>query len=286
MPLRVMMRKFTPQAASNGEGPRAAGDIRTGDPSQGRRPSAFARLVAEAPAALVTSVVAATKVLVASAAAVGVVVAAVLLLFRYVDPPGSMLMLGQWLSGTRIEQEWVSLDRISPNLVRAVIASEDGAFCRHAGIDFDELNAAMEDAIDRSDAIVRGASTITMQVAKNLFLAPTRSLARKGVEMGLAVAMEAAWPKRRILEIYLNIAEWGPGVFGAQTGAQHHFKKPAARLRASEAALMAVALPNPRLRRPGRPGPGLQRLATTIEARVRAMGPARVACVLAPEPQS
>lgn len=274
------MQEFTPQRATNGEDSRFAGDTRPTAVLQARRPSVVARLAREAPGALVASVVGATKVLIFALLGAALVVGSVLLLFRTVDPPGSMLILSQRLAGIEIDRTWTPLEDISPNLVRAVIASEDGAFCRHAGIDFVELEAALEKAIDRSDAIVRGASTITMQVAKNLFLSPARNLARKGVEMGLAVAIEATWSKRRILEIYLNIAEWGPGVFGAEAAARYHFGKPAARLTAAEAALLAVALPNPRVRRPARPGPGLLRLANTIEARVRSMGSGRVACVL------
>jgi monofunctional biosynthetic peptidoglycan transglycosylase len=132
-------------------------------------------------------------------------------LYRWVNPPISTLMLGQSLAGTPIERTWVPLERISPNLIRAVILSEDGAFCRHRGVDW----SAIEEAIETD----RGGSTITMQVVKNLFLWPSRSYVRKAIEIGLAYLVEAVWPKRRILEIYLNIAEWGDGVFGAEAAA-------------------------------------------------------------------
>ncbi len=123
-------------------------------------------------------------------------------LYRWVDPPASTLMLGQQLTGTEIEQRWVPIERISPHLVQAVILSEDGGFCRHRGVDW----PALEEAIESS----RGGSTITMQVVKNLFLWPPRSYIRKALEIVLAYVVEAVWPKERVLEIYLNIAEWGP----------------------------------------------------------------------------
>jgi monofunctional biosynthetic peptidoglycan transglycosylase len=173
----------------------------------------------------------------ALAAGLVVIVLVLVVLYRWVNPPVSTLMLGQSLAGMPIERTWVPLERVSPNLIRAVILSEDGAFCRHSGVDW----SAIEEALG-SD---RGGSTITMQVVKNLFLWPSRSYVRKAIEIGLAYFVEAVWPKRRILEIYLNIAEWGEGVFGAEAAAHTHFSKRASRLTAEEAALLAVALPNP-----------------------------------------
>ena len=126
-------------------------------------------------------------------------------------------MLGQRLTGTEIEQRWVPIERISPHLVQAVILSEDGGFCRHRGVDW----SALEEAIESS----RGGSTITMQVVKNLFLWPQRSYIRKALEIVLAYVVEVVWPKERVLEIYLNIAEWGPGIFGAEAAARNHFGK-------------------------------------------------------------
>ena len=183
--------------------------------------------------------------------------------YRWVDPPTSTLMLGQRLVGTRIEQTWVPLERISPNLVHAVILSEDTGFCRHRGVDWPALGEAIE-----TD---RGGSTITMQVVKNLFLWPARSYVRKALEIALAYLVEAVWPKQRVLEIYLNIAEWGPGIFGAEAAARHHFGKPAARLTAQEAALLAVALPNPLEREAGYPGYLHRRLADNLLTRMRAV---------------
>ena len=180
--------------------------------------------------------------------ALTVFVLSLIVAYRWVNPPMSTLMLGQWLTGTRITQRWVPIERMSPYLYRAVITSEDGRFCRHYGVDWGELEAAIERA---RDGIPRGGSTISMQVVKNLFLWPSKSYVRKAIEIPLTYAIELAWPKRRILEIYLNIAEWGPGIFGAEAAARYHFGKPAALLNAGQAALLAVSLPNP-LRTQGR----------------------------------
>jgi monofunctional glycosyltransferase len=190
-----------------------------------------------------------------------------IILYRWVDPPASALMLGQRLGGTPIVQRWVPLTRISPNLPLAVILSEDARFCRHAGVDWGELKEAIETA---GDGVARGGSTISMQVVKNLFLWPSKSYLRKAIEIPLAYLIEVAWPKQRILEIYLNIAEWGPGVFGAEAAARYHFRKPAALLGPREAALLAVSLPNPFERDAGSPGPGTQRLADNLLLRMRA----------------
>lgn len=201
---------------------------------------------------------------------------AAIAVFRFVDPPGSMLMLSQWVTGTSIDQRWVRLRDISPNVVRAVIVSEDGRFCTHWGIDPQEV----ADAVARArDGVPRGASTITMQVAKNLFLWPSKSYVRKALELPLTLSIEALWSKSRILEVYLNIAEWGPGVFGVEAAARHHFAKGAAKLSEQEAALLAVALPNPIQRDAGDPGIGTLRLARAIQARMRSAGRA-ASCIV------
>lgn len=187
-------------------------------------------------------------------------------LYRWVDPPASALMVAQQLSGTSIEQRWVPLRRISPHLVQAVILSEDGAFCRHRGVDWSAVEEAMEST---REGFVRGGSTITMQVVKNLFLWSWRSYVRKAIEIPLAYLVELLWPKARVLEIYLNVAEWGEGIFGAEAAARHHFGKSAASLTAQEAALLAVALPNPRERYPGQPGYLVRRLASNLQARMK-----------------
>jgi monofunctional biosynthetic peptidoglycan transglycosylase len=202
-------------------------------------------------------------------------VLALVVLYRWVDPPASALMLGQRLGGTPIIQRWVPLARISPNLHLAAIVSEDARFCRHAGVDWGELQEAIE---AMSDGIARGGSTISMQVVKNLFLWPSRSYLRKAIEIPLAYVVEAAWSKQRILEIYLNIAEWGPGVFGAEAASRYHFRKPASLLSPREAALLAVSLPNPFERQAGSPGPGTLRLADNLLLRMRA-AQGNAACV-------
>ncbi len=195
--------------------------------------------------------------------------------YRFVNPPFSSLMALQWLGGTSIEQRWVPLDRISPNLMRAVIASEDGRFCRHWGIDFAEI----ADAIKRSSGgVPRGASTITMQVAKNLFLWPAKSYVRKLIEVPLTYAIEIFWSKQRILEVYLNIAELGPGIFGAEAAARAHFDRSADRLSPRQAAQLAVSLPNPFTRDAGDPGPWAARRASVIQRRA-ARDPSMAGCV-------
>lgn len=187
--------------------------------------------------------------------------------YRWVDPPMSALMLSQRIGGTSISQKWVPLERISPNLQVAVVLSEDGRFCSHRGVDWGELREAIEQSLDGAGA--RGGSTISMQTVKNLFLWPSKSYVRKAVEIPLAMGTEMTWSKARMLEIYLNIAEWGPGVFGAEAAARYHFGKSAAALSPREAALLAVSLPNPFDRQAGNPGVGTQRLADNLQARMR-----------------
>jgi monofunctional biosynthetic peptidoglycan transglycosylase len=184
--------------------------------------------------------------------------------FRFINPPFSMLMALQFMTGTPIHKQWVPIERISPNLTRAVIVAEDGRFCQHWGVDFIEAANAIRRA---SDGYPRGASTITMQVAKNLFLVPAKSYLRKIVEIPLTFAIELAWPKWRILEVYLNIVEWGPGIFGAEAASQAHFGRPAASLTSRQAAQLAVSLPNPIKRDAGSPGPRTAHRASVIQAR-------------------
>ncbi len=196
-------------------------------------------------------------------------------LYRFVDPPASALMLWQMAQGRTLERQWVPIEQISPELVKAVISSEDGRFCEHSGIDWHELQKVVSD----EDGPSRGASTLTMQLVKNLFLWPSRSYLRKAVELPLAVYADLVLPKRRIMELYLNVAEWGPDLFGAEAAAQRYFKRPAAKLRRSEAALLAAALPNPIARNPAKPAKYHRRYARTIEKRAAGAGP-HVACVL------
>ncbi len=185
--------------------------------------------------------------------------------------PVSTLMLWRWATGNRVERSFAPLASISPALPLAVLVAEDARFCSHWGVDWTELREAIEDADDITEA--RGGSTITQQVAKNLFLWPGRSFVRKALEMPLALWIDLILPKRRILEIYLNVAEWGPnGEFGANAAARHAFGKPARDLSAHEAALLASILPNPRGRSAARPSAGVRRLTHTYEARARRAG--------------
>jgi monofunctional biosynthetic peptidoglycan transglycosylase len=175
-------------------------------------------------------------------------------------PPVSTLMLGRWVTFRKVERAYVPIDRISPSLTLAVIIAEDGRFCGHHGIDLTEIQDALADGDDLSE--VRGASTITQQLAKNLFLWPGHSFVRKALELPLAVWIDLVLTKKRILELYLNVAEWGPdGVFGAEAGARRAFGKSADKLSRYQAAVMAAALPNPVRRNAKSPGPGLRRLA-------------------------
>jgi monofunctional biosynthetic peptidoglycan transglycosylase len=191
---------------------------------------------------------------------------ALILFYRVIDPPFSALMVRQWFARASIHHRWVDFEDISPALAQAVVISEDATFCRHWGVDWNAVGEALEDAEDGER--VRGASTIPMQTAKNLFLWNGQSYLRKILEVPLAYAMSVIWPKRRVLEIYLNIAEWGPGIFGAEAAARHHFGKSAAQLSPREAALLAAALPSPRTRNAGRPNGLTARIAARIGARV------------------
>ncbi|NNM71000.1 monofunctional biosynthetic peptidoglycan transglycosylase [Enterovirga aerilata] len=181
-----------------------------------------------------------------------------------VVPPVSTLMLARWLSGESVARSYVSLAQISPQLPAAVIASEDARFCQHGGVDW----SALHEVITDEEGPSRGASTIPMQVAKNLFLWPSRSYVRKALEIPLAIVLDLLWSKRRMIEVYLNVAEWGEGTFGAEAAARRHFGKGARELSRREAALLAAALPNPLLRNPGRPSGRLRGLAGRIQVRM------------------
>lgn len=202
----------------------------------------------------------------------------VLLLLPYVlapfyraGHPVSALMAWRWLTGAPVSRQWIDLGAISPALPRSVVASEDAKFCSHHGIDWDALREVIDDAEDGE--VARGGSTITQQVAKNLFLWPGRSVVRKGLEIPLAIWIDLVLGKQRILEIYLNIAELGPsGQFGAEAGATYAFGRSASTLSPREAALLAAILPNPVRRSARKPGPGVRRLAGTYMARAQAQG--------------
>jgi monofunctional biosynthetic peptidoglycan transglycosylase len=186
-------------------------------------------------------------------------------LYRVVDPV-STPMIARWLLGQRVERTVVPLGRIAPVLPRTVIASEDARFCSHNGVDLAELREALEDADDLAE--MRGGSTITQQLAKNLFLWSGRSYVRKALEFPLALWIDLVLSKRRIMEIYLNIAEWGPnGQFGIEAGARYAFNRPASQLTPGEAALLAAMLPNPHRRSAKAPRPPVRRIAGIVQAR-------------------
>lgn len=180
------------------------------------------------------------------------------LLFAVVNPPTNIY---QWQESRRlggITQDWVALEDIAPVMARAAVAAEDANFCLHWGFDMGAIRAAL----DQGGA--RGASTISQQVVKNVFLWHGRSWVRKALEAGMTPVVELVWSKRRIIEVYLNIAEFDEGVFGVQAAAQHYFGRNAAQLSAQQAARLAAALPDPKGRNPARPSAFLQRRAGSI----------------------
>jgi monofunctional biosynthetic peptidoglycan transglycosylase len=178
--------------------------------------------------------------------AIGFIIGSIALvaLYRVLPPPGTPLMLIRLVEGYRIDKSWRSLDEISPHLIRAAMAGEDARFCRHHGFDWGAVATAW-DRYQSGHGRLFGASTISMQTAKNVFLWPGRDWLRKGFEAWFTALIELAWGKRRIMEIYLNVAEWGPGVYGAEAAARHYFHKPADALNPEEAVRLAAALPDP-----------------------------------------
>jgi monofunctional glycosyltransferase len=211
-------------------------------------------------------------------AAVLVAIPLVLVPVYAVLPPVSTLMVRDLLMLRGYDRQWVSLDDISPHLVRSVVSSEDGQYCSHYGVDWDALLLVLNSEGGPS----RGASTITMQTVKNLYLWNSRSYIRKGLEIPLALYADLVWSKPRAMEIYLNIAEWGPGIYGAEAAAQYYFGKPAKNLSRHEAALLASALPNPILRNPGKPTRKQSAYARLVERRASQSG-GYLTCLYAPD---
>lgn len=194
---------------------------------------------------------------------------AILLIYRFVPPPGTPLMVIRLVQGYGIDKDWTGIERISSNLQRAVLASEDAKFCNHNGFDWVSLKESLE-KLEQGERS-RGASTITMQTAKNLFLWPGRSFIRKGIEAYLTVWIELLWPKQRTLEVYLNIAEWGKGIYGAEAAARHYFGVPASALTARQSALLAVSLPSPLRSNPAKPTGYLSSRAGVIQGRMNSV---------------
>ncbi len=202
---------------------------------------------------------------------------------RFVPPPLTFLMVSRALEGEGVSYRWRSLDEISPSLVEAVIASEDSTFCAHHGFDMKAIEKALKAnaRAEKRGGRVRGGSTISQQTAKNVFLWPGRDWVRKGLEAGYTVLIETLWGKRRVMEVYLNVAEWAPGVYGAEAASRRWFGKSAADLSPREAARLAAILPSPRRYNASSPGPYVRRRAARVQA---AMGTVRndglAACVL------
>lgn len=205
----------------------------------------------------------------------GLMLAAVpiVLMVLYIVPfihPVSTLMLKDLVTLKGYDRQWVSIDDIAPVLIHSVMMSEDGQYCSHAGVDWTAINQVIDDAMEGEGS--RGASTIPMQTVKNLFLWNSRSIVRKAIELPYAMAADLIWSKRRLMEIYLNIAEWGPGIYGIEAAAQKHFKTSAKKLTARQSSLLAVSLPNPILRKPAKASRGLIRLVRLNERRAAQAG--------------
>ncbi|MDE2488293.1 MAG: monofunctional biosynthetic peptidoglycan transglycosylase [Alphaproteobacteria bacterium] len=192
---------------------------------------------------------------------------AVVGLYRVVPPPITWLMVERLVQGKGFDRRWVPLRDISPSLVRAVIASEDSNFCHHHGFDVPAIERALRHDEAHPGGRLIGGSTISQQTAKNIFLWPGRTWVRKGIEAWFTVLIEAIWGKPRIMEVYLNSIEWGPGIYGAEAAAQHDFHVSAARLSPAQAARLAAIIPKPLSWRAAAPGPYIRRRSGTIVAR-------------------
>jgi monofunctional glycosyltransferase len=196
---------------------------------------------------------------------------AIIIAYRHINPPITPLMVIRMAQGEGINKHWVPLEQISPHLARAAIASEDNLFCTHFGFDVLALRQQMETF--RTGGRPRGASTITMQVAKNILLWPGRDPVRKVIEAGLTPQIELFWSKQRILEVYLNVVELGPGLYGVEAAARTLFGKPASTLSRDEAARLVAILPNPREWSAVRPGPIVRARVNAINRRIDQLGP-------------
>jgi len=186
----------------------------------------------------------------------------VVAVYRFVPPPVTFLMVQRAFEGRGFDRRWVPMEKISPTLVRAVIAAEDARFCEHHGFDIEAIQKAM--VANEKGRKLRGGSTISQQTAKNVFLWPSRDWIRKGLEAWFTVLIEVAWGKERIMEVYLNSIEWGPGVYGAEAAAQRNFKVPASRLTAAQSARLAAIVPKPLAWKAAKPGPYMKRRAGAI----------------------
>jgi monofunctional biosynthetic peptidoglycan transglycosylase len=197
---------------------------------------------------------------------IGVVPLAQVIIYRVVPAPITILMIERMFEGKGLRHDWRPITQISPHLVESVIAAEDSGFCDHHGFDFEAMQKAAE-ANARHPGKIRGGSTISQQTAKNVFLWPGRDYVRKGLEAGYTVLIETFWGKRRIMEMYLNAVEWGPGVYGAEAASQAYFHVPANRLTTDQASRLAAILPSPLKWKAVRPGRYVARRSARIGAR-------------------
>lgn len=197
--------------------------------------------------------------------------------YTVINPPVTPLMLIRSIEyitegkPPKIDKDWVSYDKVSKKLLRAVVSAEDARFMRHKGFDWKAIEEAQKYNERMQGKKVRGASTITMQTAKNTFLWPTRSWVRKGLEAYFTVLIEAVWGKQRILEVYVNVIEWGEGIYGVQAASQYYFNKDADKLTTREAALLAAIIPNPRRWSASNPTPYIERRASWIMGRMNSV---------------
>jgi monofunctional biosynthetic peptidoglycan transglycosylase len=204
---------------------------------------------------------------------------ALVVIFKWVPPPVTFLMVQRAAEGQGLDYHWRPLSKISPNMVRAAIGAEDARFCEHNGFDFEAIEKAM--ASNARGRRVRGGSTISQQTAKNVFLWPQRSWVRKGAEAYFTILIETIWGKKRIMEVYLNVIEMGPGTYGTQAAAKRYFKVDASRLTTSQASRLAAILPNPLKYKAVKSGPYVQRRSRRIGGAAGAVGrDGLAACVL------
>lgn len=201
------------------------------------------------------------------------------LAFRWIDPPASAFMVKDLVEDVNVKQQWVSIERISPSMVQAIIASEDQNFEQHYGFDVEAIEKALQHNeritnFKKSSHRIRGASTLTQQTAKNMFLWRSRSWVRKGLEVYFTVLMEVLWPKKRIAEVYLNTAEFGKGIYGVESAAKRYFGKRASELTLNESALLTAVLPNPKRFKVDSPSPYVLQRRDWIVNQVL-MGPGR-----------
>ena len=210
-----------------------------------------------------------------------VLIALHMALFRVLPVPLTPLMVIRWNQDHSIEKEWLPIEQISPHLAQSVIAAEDNRFCVHSGVDWSAVKSVVEEYRDQGR--LRGASTISMQTVKNLYLWPSRSVVRKGLETGLVHVLEWVWPKDRIMEVYLNVVEFGPGIYGAQAAAQHHFGRDASQLTFVQSAALASILPDPLHRDPTRRNKAMGIRVARIKQALTELGPLLDCVAAAPD---